>query len=261
MVSLRGSDTPRTTLPFPSMPRISSSTSGKTLPITTISEIGLTPAEISELKNFVGPYDRVYHRNSLIDDNIISVFFWMLLGRDVSPVCPIGMDSAQYDLRQGAALALNSPTLRSVLPQTTIDRLTQSVGVSNREFTRYIRVSLHNDTTRVNTAWMSDNLMMGGQQLAQEVARGNQFTPMIAHWKSGDSAVAGRPFVSFFQLEAASTSTLNATVTPNHISISYPNTTQAGTDTFVYYIGDIPAAEYAKNVSKDCTKLTIAQRH
>jgi hypothetical protein len=42
----------------------------------------------------VGPYDRVYHRNMLIDDNIISIFFWMLLGRDVSPVAPIGTDSA-----------------------------------------------------------------------------------------------------------------------------------------------------------------------
>lgn len=56
---------------------------------------------VSDLKNMVGPYDRVYHRNMLIDDNIISIFFWMLLGRDVSPVAPIGTDSAIYDLRQG----------------------------------------------------------------------------------------------------------------------------------------------------------------
>jgi hypothetical protein len=67
---------------------------------------------------------------------------------------------------------------------------------------------------------------------------------MIAHWKSGDTALPTRPFVSFFQLYATA-STVNATVTPNHISISYPNTTQEGTDRFQYLIGDIPAPYYA----------------
>ena len=81
-------------------------------------------------------------------------------------------------------------------------------------------------------------------QVAEVSNRGSQFTPLIAHWKSGDTALPSRPFVSFFQLYATA-STINATVSPNRISISYPNVTQEGTDRFQYLIGDIPAPYYA----------------
>ncbi|WVQ82790.1 hypothetical protein IAT38_004922 [Cryptococcus sp. DSM 104549] len=196
------------------------------------------------LKNMVGPYDRVYHRNMLIDDSIITIFFWMLVGRDKAPVAPIGQGSTMYDLRQGAAFALAGPTLRQNLKQSTVDKLTKYVGSTDREFTRNIRVSLDNDTARVNTAWVNENIMAGGQQVAELYNRGSQFTPMITHWKSGNTSLPSRPFVSWFQLYST-TSTVNATVTPYHISIAYPNTTQEGTDVFQYLIGDIPAPFWA----------------
>ena len=207
---------------------------------TTWKRVGLTR---SNLKNFVGPYDRVYHRNSLIDDNIITLFFWMLLGRDVSPVAPIGQASTLYDLRQGASFALVGQTLRDTLNSTVTQKLVTPVGDSDREFTRYIRDSLHNDTTRVNTAWVAENVMAGGQQVAEIYNRGSQFTPMILHWKSGETMDKGRPFVSFFQL-VNTCPTVNATVTPGHISISYSNTTLDGSDVFEFLIGDIPAPFY-----------------
>ena len=56
--------------------------------------------------------------------------------------------------------------------------------------------------------------------------------------------MASRPYVSFFQLYPTTT-TINATVTPYHISIEYPNTTQAGSNMFEYLIGDIPAPYWA----------------
>jgi hypothetical protein len=114
----------------------------------------------------VGPYDRVYHRNMLIDDSIISNFFWLLLGRDKSPVPPIGQGSTLYDLRQGAAFALVGQTLRDNVNASTVARLTEYVGSEDRVFTRGIRDSLYNDTTRINTAWVSENLMAGGQQVS-----------------------------------------------------------------------------------------------
>jgi hypothetical protein len=114
----------------------------------------------------VGPYDRVYHRNMLVDDSIISIFFWQLLGRKVSPVAPIGQGSTLYDLRQGAAFALIGQTLRDTVNSTTIDMLTTYIGQGNqRVFEKDIRVSLHNDTKRINTMWMTDDLMAGGQQV------------------------------------------------------------------------------------------------
>ncbi|WVQ77870.1 hypothetical protein IAR50_007572 [Cryptococcus sp. DSM 104548] len=202
------------------------------------------------LKNMVGPYDRIYHRNMLIDDSIISVFFWMLLGREVSPVAPIGMASTMYDLRQGAPFALVGSTLKQVLKENTVRKLVDRVGTEDRLFERRIRVSLDNDTTRVNTAWVSENVMAGGQQVAELYNRGSQFTPMITHWKSGDTLLPSRPYVSFFQLYATA-STINATVTPWHVSVSYPNTTQEGTDVFQYLIGDIPAPFWAEGRNMD----------
>jgi hypothetical protein len=104
----------------------------------------------------------------LVDDSIISIFFWQLLGREIAPVAPIGQGSTLYDLRQGAALALIGQTLRDTVNSTTIAMLTTYIGEGNaRVFEKDIRVSLDNDTTRVNTMWMTDDLMAGGQQVSQ----------------------------------------------------------------------------------------------
>lgn len=203
-----------------------------------------TNSSCSNLKNMVGPYDRVYHRNFLYDDSIVTIWFWMLLGRERAPVASLGLLGTQFDLRQGACMALLGQTLRSELNSSIVDRLTEPVGSQDRIILRGIRDSLDNDTTRINTAWMSENVMAGGQQVAEEYNRGNQFAPMIAHWKSGETSVPDRPYVSFFQLFPTA-STINATVTPNRISISYPNTTQAGTDVFQFLIGDIPGPYYS----------------
>lgn len=113
----------------------------------------------------VGPFDRIYHRNMLVDDSIITIFFWMLLGRDQAPVAPIGQGSTIYDLRQGAAFALVGETLRANLQASTVKKLTTYIGDTDRVFMDHIRDSLDNDTTRTNTVWMSDNIMAGGQSV------------------------------------------------------------------------------------------------
>jgi hypothetical protein len=134
------------------------------------------------------------------------------------------------------------------------------VGDVDRLFTRGIRVSLDNDTTRVNTAWVNENVMAGGQQVAELYNRGSQFTPMILHWKSGNTTMPSRPYVSFFQLYATA-STINATVTPWRIEVSYPNTTQAGTDVFEYLIGDIPAPYWAAGQNVSTTITVVITEH
>jgi hypothetical protein len=104
----------------------------------------------------------------LVDDSIISIFFWQLLGREVAPVAPLGQASTLYDLRQGAAFALVGQTLRDTVDSSTVGMLTTYIGQGNqRVFEKNIRVSLDNDTTRVSTMWMTDDLMVGGQQVGQ----------------------------------------------------------------------------------------------
>ncbi|KAL7423396.1 hypothetical protein Q5752_002700 [Cryptotrichosporon argae] len=201
------------------------------------------------LKNMVGPYDRAYARNMLYDDAIITLWFWILLGRPDAPVATISIESTLYDVRQGAAFALLGSTLRDTLNQTVIDKLVTPI-TEDRVFTRGIRASLDNDTTRVNTAWVSENVMAGGQQVAELYNRGSQFTPVIAHWKSGNTSLAARPFVSWFSLYPTA-STLNATVEPWKIQVTYPNTTQDGTDVFTWYIADIPPPFWYANETMD----------
>jgi hypothetical protein len=105
----------------------------------------------------------------LVDDSIISIFFWQLLGRKVAPVAPIGQGSTLYDLRQGAAFALVGQTLRDTVDSSTVEMLTTYIGQGNqRLFEKDVRVSLDNDTTQVNTMWMTDDLMAGGQQVGQD---------------------------------------------------------------------------------------------
>lgn len=157
--------------------------------------------------------------------------------------CP-NPQAAQTDASLAASFALLGQTLRDTLDPKTVDKLVTHVGNDDRVFTNGIRDSLDNDTTRINTAWVSQHVMAGGQQVAELYNRGSQYTPMIAHWKSGNTSDPGRPYVSFFQLYATA-STINATVTPSHISVTYPNITQSGTDTFQYLIGDIPAPYWA----------------
>lgn len=55
----------------------------------------------SNLKNIVGPYDRVYHRNVMVDDSILSLWFWMLFGRVKAAVASKGQATTEYDGAQG----------------------------------------------------------------------------------------------------------------------------------------------------------------
>jgi hypothetical protein len=66
-------------------------------------------------EKYVGPYDRIYHRNMLIDNNIISIWFWQLLGRDRSPVPPLGMTSTIYDMRQGESCSKSPSSSKLIL--------------------------------------------------------------------------------------------------------------------------------------------------
>lgn len=102
--------------------------------------------------------------------------------------------------------------------------------------------------------WMS----LIRKQLAEEVARGSQFAPMIVHWKNADTSMPSRPYVSFSQLYPTTT-TINTTVTPGHIVIIYPNTKQPGSDTFEYLIGDLPATFWASG--ENVSTLSLSPRH
>nr|GFD56048.1 hypothetical protein [Tanacetum cinerariifolium] len=85
---------------------------------------------------------------------------------------------------------------------------------------------------------MSRELIIGGQQLDEPKNRGDQFVPAIVHW-AGDKNRRPFPLSTFFSLYP-SASSIHAVAEPNRLTVSYPNTTQEGTDIFTFALSNVP---------------------
>lgn len=207
------------------------------------------------LGNLVGPYDRAYTRDMPSHNSIVSFFWWGIFGRDKAPQPPKGDLDLNYDITQGAALALVMDTVSGVLSKDVITKLTTPFS-GERLLRKTIRESLSTSALRVATSWMSKTLMVGGQQIAEPetVQRGKQFVPAIAHWAS-DPTHKPFPYNGFFSLYPTA-STVDAVASKNKLTISYPNTTQTGTSSFQFMLSGIPPAwSLSGNVVDGFSKL------
>ncbi|RDW84774.1 hypothetical protein BP6252_02364 [Coleophoma cylindrospora] len=189
------------------------------------------------LGNIAGPYDRAYARDMPTHSAIVGQFWWGLFGYEKAPLPWKGNDDFHYDVAQGAAFALIMDTVASHISNATMAKLITPFE-GERFLNKTIRTSLDNDVTRTAVSWMSKTHMIGGQQVAETVNRGQQFVPAIVHWAS-DPSHTPFPYGAWFSLYPTA-STIDAIVGPNTLDISYPNTTQAGTDTFVFMLSGIP---------------------
>jgi hypothetical protein len=193
------------------------------------------------LGNLVGPYDRANSRDLTQHSAVLPLWFWGLFGYENAPE-PNKLElDLIFDATQGAAFALVMSTVEEHVNATTLATINSPLmGTEERFITRTIRESLYNDTTRTTTSWMSQKLMIGGQQLSEEVVRGKQFVPAIVHW-AADAGHKPFPYIGFFSLYPSAT-TLTAVASKNHLAITYPNTTQAGTSSFQFMLSNIPPA-------------------
>lgn len=191
------------------------------------------------LRNLVGPYDRAYSRDMNMHSAALSLWWWGLFGREYGGQPPIVDPDVQYDVAQGAALALVMETASQYISNSTAAALTATGDwTGSRLLTKTIRESLDTDVLRVATSWVSSDLMIGGISLAEDTNRGDQFVPAIVHWAS-DPEKTPVPYVGFFSLYP-SASTIDAVAGEKTLSISYPNATQDGTDIFTFAVSGIP---------------------
>ncbi|KAH8600015.1 hypothetical protein B0O99DRAFT_649437 [Bisporella sp. PMI_857] len=189
------------------------------------------------LGNMVGPYDRAYARDLPTHSAIVGQFWWGMFGYEHAPLPWKGNDDLRYDLAQGPSLALLMETTRRQISDETAHKLLTPFE-GERFLNKTIRTDLHTDVLRVAQSWLSKELIIGGQTVAEAVNRGKQFVPVIVHWAS-DKSHKPYPYGGWFSLYP-SASTITSEVGAGSLSISYPNTTQAGTDHFTYMIGGIP---------------------
>lgn len=195
------------------------------------------------LRNLVGPYDRAYSRDLMSNSVIINYFFWSLYGYGVGPHVPKFEGDSLYDVAQGAALALVTDTVAEHISNTTAAHL-QASGPWEGEHFIEKKVPEWDGTSRIVTSWMSSSLMIGGQQVNETTNRGNQYVPALVQW-AGDRSHEPAPYMTFFSLYP-SASTIDAVAGPKSLSISYPNTTQDGTDIFTFAIAQIPPSYLLK---------------
>jgi hypothetical protein len=80
--------------------------------------------------------------------------------------------------------------------------------------------------------------MIGAEQVSETVNRGEQFVPAIVQW-AGDKDHTPHPYMALFSLYPTA-STIHAVAGPNSLEISYPNTTQDGTDIFTFALAQLP---------------------
>jgi hypothetical protein len=191
------------------------------------------------LGNVVGPYDRAYTRDITQHSAVLSLVLWGLWGRDKTTQ-PKKMESdLLFDVAQGAAIALVLDGVKPLLPAGVEEAFTTRDLVGEpRWLNRTVYDDLDGGEGRIVTSWISKELMIGGQQLDEEENRGDQFVPAIVHW-AGDKEHKPYPLNTFFSLYP-SASSIHAVASPNHLSISYPNRTQEGSDIFTFALSNVP---------------------
>ena len=190
------------------------------------------------LGNMVGPYDRAYTRDITQHSSVLSLFFWGLFGHSTLPQPPKMESDLLFDVAQGAAIALIIDTVKSHIPLFVQEALQAPFTGPPRFINKTIYDDLDGKHARIATSWISKDFMIGGQQLDEDKNQGDQFVPAIVHW-AGDPEHKPYPLNTFFSLYP-SASSIHAVARPNALSISYPNTTQAGAGIFTFAVSNIP---------------------
>lgn len=191
------------------------------------------------LGNLAGPYDRANSRDLTQDSAILPLWFWGLLGRAKAPTPNLRQPNLEYDAAEGASMALVMSTVAQSIPKSVLESLTEAPS-SDRTINKTIHENLNGTGTRYATSWISKSLMAGGIEQYETTVRSKQFVPAIVHWAS-DPNHKPFPYNGFFSLYPTA-STVKAVATANKLVVSYPNATQAGSDSFQFMIVGIPPA-------------------
>lgn len=191
------------------------------------------------LGNIAGPYDRANARDLTQDSAILPLWFWGLNGYSTAPEPNRRQANLEFDAAEGASMALVMSTVVENVPESILKSLTEP-PVGNREFKKTIQENLDGSGARIATSWVSKNLMAGGIEQHEDEARTSQSVPSIVHWAS-DPSHKPFPLNGFFSLYPTA-GTIKAVATANKLVISYPNSTQIGTDSFQFMIFGMPPA-------------------
>ncbi|KKA23119.1 Uncharacterized protein T310_2845 [Rasamsonia emersonii CBS 393.64] len=178
----------------------------------------------ANLKNLAGPWDRSYGYDMQEYVSLVGAVIWGAVGREYAPFPhqTSGMyhqdDFAFYPL-----FALAMPEMVKYLSAEATDALVNFPGEHMVTFQAY---SPPFDTYPRNiTAWMSDNITIGAETVAEHVVGGpaqnpGAFNPAVIQWAIDEDQVGT---LTLYPTQ----SSIRAVAAPGSLSISYPNATAA----------------------------------
>jgi hypothetical protein len=131
----------------------------------------------AEMRNMCGPFDRIYGMDMRRYVNLLGMWIWIVVGRKLSPFPDtLGTVAHAHDLCFGPCFAL----LGAKVPEEVLPHLLAFQGE------RHVRRVITPSPTRVATAWISEDVMLGGENTSGRTPGSSQFAPATMHWRCGD---------------------------------------------------------------------------
>ncbi|KAJ5742784.1 uncharacterized protein N7511_011185 [Penicillium nucicola] len=178
----------------------------------------------ANLKNLAGPWDRSYGYNMNEYASLIGAVIWGTIGRDQAPV-PKNILSMyhQDDFAFYPLFALAMPEMVKYLPAKVKTNLLEFPG--EHMYTSQAYSPPFDQYPRNITTWMSQNVTIGAETVAEQVVGGpainpSQFTPAVIQWAIDDYQIG---CISHWVTE----SSIHAVAAPGSLKVSYPNATSA----------------------------------
>lgn len=176
----------------------------------------------ANLKNMAGPWDRTYGYNMKSYASLIAPVIWGAVGKEYAP-CPKQVSGVyhQEDYAFYPLFALAMPEMLKYLSAQSKRNLIKFPG--EHFYTAKVYSPPFDIYPRNITTWMSEDLTIGAETVAQHVIGGaaqstSAFSPAVIQWAIDKSQVG---CITHWVTE----SSIHAVASPKALYISYPNAT------------------------------------
>ncbi|CAG7932552.1 unnamed protein product [Penicillium olsonii] len=176
----------------------------------------------ANLKNLAGPWDRSYGYDMNQYASLVGAVIWGVIGREKAPVPQqdLGMYH-QDDFAFFPLFALSMPVMIKYLPAKAKANLLQFPG--EHLYTSQAFSPPFDTYPRNITAWMSKDVTIGAETVAETVIGGpsinpSQFSPAVIQWAIDENQIG---CIAHWVTE----SSIDAVAAPGSLKISYPNAT------------------------------------
>ncbi|TFK53879.1 hypothetical protein OE88DRAFT_1675168 [Heliocybe sulcata] len=199
----------------------------------TMEDIGLLYN--AGLRNLAGPFDRTYGFDQTRYQSVVGYFITALLP-SLSTPAPIpksllgSLHVSDYTCFPYLAAAL-SPIVRNATPGWVLENFATFEEGKERFIDRKVRTNTVDPSAVRNvTAWLGDNISIGGQSLDEPFVRQSSMVPALIQWSLPplpNTSTTVPPRIGYIALSPPTASIINATASRRTLEISFPPSSRA----------------------------------